>query len=361
MECTVFIIGEKFRFMPYFTEAILRELESGGFEPFSILFLKESDPKILAELELHLQKKEQIVICAQKSAISLISKTISTHLRDTMVHKNGMLVPSTCKDISDGSYTVTINGNSITVLKVEPNKEIPKIQNRTKKRGKRAYLLDIDEDGAKALILPLLSTNDISAIIYTNSYGIVEMVLEEKKYGNMESFCQKLTKLFDKKIIISDSLQAFLIEKLSSDKMTVALAESCTGGLISSLLTSIPGSSSALIGSLVTYSNSAKSCWLGVDSELIDTKGAVSKECVSQMLDGILRVSGADFVVSISGIAGPTGATDTKPVGLVYIGVASRSGKKSIEEKIFKGDRILIQSSSACFAMQMLCKILLDI
>jgi nicotinamide-nucleotide amidase len=118
-------------------------------------------------------------------------------------------------------------------------------------------------------------------------------------------------------------------QKLSESKKTVAVAESCTGGLIGSLLTDVPGSSDWFLLSAVTYANSAKEQVLGVRRETLDAHGAVSAETVHQMAEGARRVSGADIGIATSGIAGPTGGTDEKPVGSVWIGIATATGTET--------------------------------
>ncbi|VFQ46533.1 CinA family nicotinamide mononucleotide deamidase-related protein [Desulfoluna butyratoxydans] len=110
---------------------------------------------------------------------------------------------------------------------------------------------------------------------------------------------------------------------------TLAVAESCTGGLIGNLLTDVPGSSDWFFLSAVTYANSAKEKVLGVSGHTLETWGAVSAETVAEMAEGARRVSGADIGVATSGIAGPSGGTDEKPVGTVWIGVATEAGTET--------------------------------
>lgn len=111
---------------------------------------------------------------------------------------------------------------------------------------------------------------------------------------------------------------------LRKSKKTITTAESCTGGLVASIITKISGSSDIFNGSIVTYSNSIKNKELGVLNESLDKFGAVSKQVVSEMLDGVLKKFEADFAIAISGIAGPNGGTKNKPVGTIVIGIADR-------------------------------------
>ncbi len=118
------------------------------------------------------------------------------------------------------------------------------------------------------------------------------------------------------------SMEAEIASLLVKNKTTIAVAESCTGGLVSHLLTNVPGSSDYFLFSGVTYSNDAKKNVLGVSEETLQIYGAVSEETVMEMADGVRRISGATCGLATSGIAGPTGGTDGKPVGTVWIGIS---------------------------------------
>lgn len=126
------------------------------------------------------------------------------------------------------------------------------------------------------------------------------------------------------------SMAEAVAERLSETKQTVAVAESCTGGLIGSLLTDVSGSSDWFLLSAVTYANSAKENVLGVSGKTLESHGAVSAETVKEMAAGVKRVSGADIGIATSGIAGPTGGTDEKPVGTVWIGIATDAGTEAL-------------------------------
>lgn len=117
--------------------------------------------------------------------------------------------------------------------------------------------------------------------------------------------------------------------------LRVATAESCTGGLISGLLTEIAGSSDVFMCGFVVYANDAKQRWLGVPASVIETHGAVSAECARAMVEGVLANTPADLAVAVTGIAGPGGGTAEKPVGLVYFGAARRGRKTVTDEKRF--------------------------
>ena len=115
------------------------------------------------------------------------------------------------------------------------------------------------------------------------------------------------------------------IAKILTERgLTISTAESCTGGLLSSKLTDVSGSSAFVTLNVVTYANEAKHKILGVSIETLNTKGAVSEECALEMAEGLYKLTGSDICVSTTGIAGPTGGTEEKPVGLVYIGIGTK-------------------------------------
>jgi nicotinamide-nucleotide amidase len=139
---------------------------------------------------------------------------------------------------------------------------------------------------------------------------------------------------------------------LRARSWTLAIAESCTGGLVGHLLTREPGASDFLLLDAVTYANSAKARVLGVDEATIRWHGAVSPEVAEAMARGAKRVAGADIALSLTGVAGPSGGTDAKPVGTVYIGVARSDGGFDVQHRVFSGDRERIQVLAAYAGLQ---------
>lgn len=139
-----------------------------------------------------------------------------------------------------------------------------------------------------------------------------------------------------------------LLELYRKKKLTLATAESCTGGLVATLITDIPGSSDVFEGGFVTYSNASKTKFIGVPEALIKAHGAVSKEVAEAMARGAVKATGADVAIAITGIAGPGGGTKQKPVGLVYIAAASKHYTDVLVIKNqFKGSRRSIRLKSA--------------
>ena len=133
---------------------------------------------------------------------------------------------------------------------------------------------------------------------------------------------------------------------------TLALAESCTGGLTGDLITSASGSSEVFELGAITYSNEVKHKMLGVERQVFEDHGAVSQQCVEAMAEGVRRLAGADFGVAISGIAGPTGGTPDKPVGTVHFAVASDAGVRHLHRVFpFERKRVKIVSAHTALAL----------
>jgi nicotinamide-nucleotide amidase len=145
-----------------------------------------------------------------------------------------------------------------------------------------------------------------------------------------------------------------VIDAYREHKRRIVTAESCTGGLITSVLTEIPGSSTVVERGFVTYSNDAKIEVLGVMPDMLEDYGAVSKQTAEAMARGALEFSRADIAVSVTGIAGPDGGTLDKPIGLVYIGLASRAGATFHYQCQFKGERDDIRHDAVREALKLL-------
>jgi nicotinamide-nucleotide amidase len=155
-----------------------------------------------------------------------------------------------------------------------------------------------------------------------------------------------------------DSIQKLakaLVDELIESGKAVATAESCTGGWVAKAITDIAGSSAVFGYGIVSYSNGAKESIIGVQNKTLDEYGAVSAEVVEEMAKGTLGLSGADIAVAVSGVAGPDGGTEEKPVGAVWFAWAVRDGAKALVDtrlEQFSGDRELVREASVAYALQ---------
>jgi nicotinamide-nucleotide amidase len=150
-----------------------------------------------------------------------------------------------------------------------------------------------------------------------------------------------------------EEMEEVVAAMLNQNRATIAVAESCTGGLVAQRMTSIPGSSSYFLGGVVCYSNELKSAWVDVPAELIAAKGAVSAEVAATLADGIRRGAGATLGLGITGIAGPGGGTPEKPVGTVHIALADGAATK-VRAMHFPGDRERIRQYASQAALDIL-------
>lgn len=198
-------------------------------------------------------------------------------------------------------------------------------------------------------------------LAYLPNYGMVRLRLSTTYALDNNTI---LDKYFDElKEIVKDylvidkdiSLQEAISEKLKLSQKTLALAESCTGGYISHLITLIPGSSSFFLGGVVSYSNELKSGLLGVPAAILNEFGAVSLETVKKMAEGVREKTGADYGLAVSGIMGPTGDTPEKPVGLVRVGFSSAEKTETTSFR-FRFDRKRNIELTAVYALDFLRK-----
>ncbi|MDA3892640.1 MAG: competence/damage-inducible protein A [Salinivirgaceae bacterium] len=208
---------------------------------------------------------------------------------------------------------------------------------------------------------------DCIKVAYLPSLGLMRLrlgILEKTAKISKEIVEKEVEKLhiIISKYIISDteaSLQEIVFKALHNSNKTLSTAESCTGGSIAQMITEIPGSSKIFKGSIVAYANETKTNLLGVNPSLIEQFGAVSQLVVEQMAEGAKKALNTDYSVATSGIAGPDGGTDEKPVGLVWISVSGPNGTVS-EKFLFGKEREINIKRSAIAALNMLRQVLLE-
>ena len=144
-----------------------------------------------------------------------------------------------------------------------------------------------------------------------------------------------------------------LVALLKAQGLTCATAESCTGGGVGSAITAVPGSSAVFAGGVISYSNEVKRDVLGVSADILQNVGAVSSETAAQMAEGARKLLKTDLAVSLTGIAGPDGGSEEKPVGLVWFGLATKDGVRT-EKAIFRGHRAKVREQAIIHALGML-------
>lgn len=145
-----------------------------------------------------------------------------------------------------------------------------------------------------------------------------------------------------------------IVETLKARGEVFCTAESCTGGQISKTVTDLAGVSAVFFGGVVSYANEIKEKLLGVRHKTLEKYGAVSEQTAAEMATGAVRALGADFSVAVTGIAGPDGGSEEKPVGLVYIACADKNGNVKVTKNLFSGDRKAVRDQTTKTALQML-------
>ena len=183
--------------------------------------------------------------------------------------------------------------------------------------------------------------------VWSSDHATAEHTLDE--------MVERITFALGENVFTSNGqkLEEIVAHELTLNQATVATAESCTGGLLAERLTRVPGSSSYFLGGVVCYSNDLKTAWADVPAELIESKGAVSPEVAQALAQGIRRRIGAVLGIGITGIAGPSGGSPEKPVGLVYIALADANGSRDRTLR-FPGDRERIRWHASQAALDML-------
>lgn len=251
-------------------------------------------------------------------------------------------------------------------MKIMLNKyAIPLIKQDSIIKLKTINTIGIGESQLEMILKDIIEKQENPAITTFAKEGRVDIKLvakgncEKKLDEDLNKILWKIEKRIPEYIYAYDNtpIEKVVYQKLKENNMKIAFCESCTGGLITSKFTQIPGVSEVLDRGIITYSNNSKVEELGVDKSLINSYGAVSKEVALAMAEGLLNKTNVDIALSTTGIAGPTGGTKDKPIGLVFIGIALKDHSFAIK-CLFNGDRITIQNRATLKAFDELRKIL---
>jgi nicotinamide-nucleotide amidase len=357
MKKLLLFVGNKFILNTPLQDYIVREVEKKSGKLDGLLFFQESDNTLFLELERLLSQDVLLVLVTTRNTFSVVGKLLSTVTSDNQILKEKMLFPSQTVIFEPDSYLLNYQNAQINVLVAVEGEKLPNILLENEERTAIIHLFDEEMESASAILTPLAQTYDVR-IDYTKIVpGWLLLRIQGRRYGNISQFITSSKQLLPRKIIAASNIITYIIEQLTHHQKKLTFAESCTGGLLAHYFTKESGASGILEGSLVTYSNALKANWLAVSDLNLENFGAVSREVVSEMTEGALNVSYADYALAVSGIAGPDGGSEYKPVGTVVIGVRSKDAAE-IEELFFEGDRNYIQEQSTLYAIKML--LLLD-
>lgn len=353
MKHILIIVGEEIHINEPFMDYILKQFKEHFTHTPLISYIGNSDKELPFKIENLAKNYDYLTIIANESNFYTISKILCTLSSDSLELKNETLMPSRAELFIENSFVAEVLDAKINLLKARPNKALPRFLLENIARTTNFMLNAVDKEDALSLLAPLADSFNVN--IFTSQI-LPELLLvraTNQKFGQIDEFLTSVKERFKRHFIEGYDIVKFAVLQLKARGFSLSFAESCTAGLVAAKLGSVSGASEVFSGSLVTYSNHIKNVWLGVEGTVLETKGAVSKECVEQMAKGALNMSGADFAIAISGIAGPGGGTREKPVGLVYIAVANDEHCE-VRECHFSGDRDYVREQSALRAYSLL-------
>jgi nicotinamide-nucleotide amidase len=323
----VIFVGKEWRFKKALKDELFR-------------YISFDSLKYLDSFDIEFKPQKDTLIVTSKKTYPLVTRILARLANQNLVVKNDILVPELSK-FSKNSFLIELNKVLVNVILLED--EVPEIFIITP-TFERINIFKMDKDTALMFLEPILNAHKLDYSVIENEGGFIEIITEPLNETIKKEIIQTIP------YTVFGNLFVHIINNLPPKKIT--FAESCTGGLIASHLTKYSGSSNCFDGSVVSYANWVKEEWLGVSHTTLEKYGAVSEQTVKEMLLGAIEISKADYAVAVSGIAGPTGGTPTKPVGTVYIGVADRK-KLHVELFRFKGDRNYIQYQAMMNAIRM--------
>ena len=270
------------------------------------------------------------------------------------------------------------NGKIVILLPGPPNELIPMFENsivpylseKTKETifSQTVKICGIGESQAETMIKDLLDKQTNPTIAPYAKTGEVHLRVTAKAEDEKEAqkMCKPIVKelksRFGANVYSTETditLEKSIVDLLVANELTISTIESCTGGLVAARLINVPGVSDVFKAGYITYSNKAKRKIAGVKKATLHKYGAVSEQVAAEMAKGASVLSKADVTVSVTGIAGPDGGTDEKPVGLVYIG-CNVKGKITVEKFQFSGNRVKIRENVVAYAMILLRKCVLE-
>ncbi len=353
-----------------FAEALKRAdvvLSIGGLGPTEDDLTREAAAEVLGR---KLQRDENVLREIQERFRRYGRKMAPVNERQAMVPEGAEPLPNP-NGTAPGLWIET--DGRVAVLLPGPARELmPMFLNSVEKRlreragGVRMVTRELRvagmaESDVEQLIAPIYTRYEGVQTTLLASPGEIQVHLRawsrdpERAGQTLDEMTDRLALALGKHLFTTrgESLEEVVARLLNTHAATIALAESVTGGLIAERLTTIPGSSSYLVGGIVCYSNEVKTAWLGVPAELIRQKGAVSTEVALALAEGVRERSGAKLGLGITGIAGPGGGSAEKPVGTVYVALAD--GSKFTERNAhFPGDRERIRWQASQMALDMI-------
>jgi len=339
----------------------------GGLGPTEDDLTKETVAEVLGERMVSDPESEKAIRAFfERRDLSIAQSNLKQALRP----ESGISIPNSVGTApgtiaaKEGKLVIALPGPPAELIPMVENSVIPYLSLKTADSpavivSKTLRVIGIGESAAEEKVKELLGSRNPSIAPYAKG-GEVHFRITAKAPGRgaamvmiAEMERRARDKLGDYIYGVDDeTLESVVVRMLIERGLKLALAESCTGGLISNRITNVPGSSAAFLACIIAYSNAAKTDLLGVPAELIRRHGAVSPETAEAMAEGAASRTGADIAVAVTGIAGPGGGTPEKPVGLVYMALRTPEGVTSAKH-IFGGGRLEIKQRASHAALNL--------
>ncbi|WP_265443436.1 competence/damage-inducible protein A [Acetivibrio straminisolvens] len=341
---------------------------TGGLGPTQDDITKETVSEVLGKkLVLHEESLERIKTFFNRINRKMTDNNVKqAYLPEgcIVVENNNGTAPG-CIVENNGKIVVMLPGPPPEMIPMLDDTVIPYLREKSEYRIVSKYLrvFGIGESQLEELIMDLIDKQERVTIATYAKDGQVTVRLTAKSKKEDEGLCEILPLQNEIASRLKDALYSteneeleFVASKMLLDNnITIATAESCTGGLISTRLTDIPGISKVFKRGIISYSNESKIENLGVRPETLERYGAVSSQTAIEMAEGVKKIASTDIGIAVTGIAGPDGGTDEKPVGLIYIALAHNSGTETRELRL-TGNRIRIRNMTSLNAFDMIRK-----
>ncbi|MHC3995510.1 CinA family protein [Thiomicrolovo sp. ZZH C-3] len=352
MKYSLFLIGDGLIENQPMCRYIDRHFARSGITPERRFLFREAE-RFFPERSCASEKAETFFILCEPALAPLVARELATLTDDALVMRDEGLVPSRSRSITPAYYRLSDGSLDLHVMQVENGGELPAPElMTTPSEGALVHLFECDEAALMPVLKQFAESYRVTYALTAPIPGWLQCRLEAERFGDVDGAVQHLMTRFPS-AVAADNIALWLIEALDSAGKTVTFAESCTGGLLSYYLTKESGASGVFEGGLITYSNRLKSEWIAVENATLEAHGAVSREVVEAMSAGALEVSGADYAIAVSGVAGPTGGTPQKPVGTVQVAVRSKEALDTARLHL-SGDRNYIQEQTVLHAVKML-------
>ena len=345
-------------------------ITSGGLGPTGDDLTKEMAAGVMGKkLVLHAESYERIKSYFARRQVPMAERNIKQAMMPegaTVLKNDFGTAPGVILCNEDRTKTIImLPGPPRELIPMFENEVAPYLSRRTASvlRSRNIHLFGIGESMLEIHLHDLMEKSINPTVAPYAKEGEVLVRVTAKGSSERECFalCDQMVEVIRRSPVGEyiygvdvGSLEAALVTSLIERNKTVAFAESCTGGLLSKRIVDVSGASSVFVGSIICYANSVKVNQLGVPPSVLEQYGAVSEETALLMAAGVRQRLGADFGISITGIAGPAGGTPEKPVGLVYIGLSSEEEERCLRLMLGGRERAYIRLSASSYALNML-------